>query len=491
MKKSEAIKKEIERLDKNIDASTMEVNGMQVYKFDLGNNNYSLETGAAPKETFFKYEKEHSLVKHPIDRYLLSSLSKVEPNHSAALDIKASTVARARWQILNDDNNKINKFLKTPNLNLSDGLNDILYKLAYDFEVFDDAYLEVIKLSDDPNDCAMYHVSARDIKIEPIKKDNGQIIPGSVKKYHQVILSGGKLFTQTWEPLRRNTKMIKGQKYMINLSGNSTTSSFYGEPVYYSAISAIAENMVIKKYIYSFFKNNASPNIAIVVTGSSLKKEQQAEIKKQIKSMKGADNSHSLLVLTFDQKEARVTIKELQESVDGDFLKEREINRSEILQTHLVPPKLLGISQGEGLSSGSEMIGAMKEFLEVIVDPKQRKLASLLDRILEKMFGIDPRFQFLPYNITNEKDRAVIYNLLANIVDELGKPALTVDEIRVKEKMPKEIDGNKAPPSKYKENKNNTEAVNNRGEARSSTNTNSSGNSMDDLEVGTDEHHGK
>ncbi len=416
--------------------------GMHIYSFNVKKSEFELESYSKPTEVT-QYATKESLIRHPEDRYLLSRLAMLEPNHGAAINIKAMTVANAKWKLKKDKNGVIKEFLKCPNNNVFDRISNILFKLQYDYEIYNNAYLEVISLGKKAKENSIYHVNGRDVIVQAKRRSDGSFIPGRVEKYHQVLSINNTLSSAEFFPIERNEDLAVGRHYLADLEGYTTENAYYGLPSYISSVGSILENMVIKRYIYSFFENNASPNVAILITGAELSPANKKSIMDHIDKMKGVEGAHSILLLSIPEADAKIDIKEIQKSVDAHFIQERDVNRTEILQTHLVPPKLLGISSPGSLGSGSEMIGAMKEFLEMIVEPKQRKLAEFMNTIFEYMFGFDPGFVFVPYNLSTEKDIAIIYNLLSKIKDVEGNPVITVQEIRENYNLPAKIKGKK------------------------------------------------
>lgn len=455
----------------------------QMYVFSVEKSEYSLMSLGGLSEDKSLYMGNNNIIRHPENRELMSVLAEKEPNHASAIEIKSLAVALPGWKVTTDKNGKAEKFLKTPNLDLFERIDDVCRKLQYDIELYDDAYCEIKKIGNEPDEVSLYHTPARYIYIEAKRRTNGSYIYGAVKRYHQITDILMKSNYKSFYPIRRDTEIKNGISYIAGIKGYTPRSGYYGLPIYISAIGSIMENIIIKKYIYSFFENNASPALAITITGANIGERNRKAIKDHLDKMKGVPGAYSTLILAIPDTTAKIDIKEIQESLDGDFLKEREMNRTEILQSHIVPPKLLGISDTGGISSGSEMIGAMKEFLEVVVKPKQLRLESIIDKIIEKLFGFSPGFKFNKYDITNERDMAVVFQILSKIVDNEGNPAMTVQEIREKYGFPREISGNKMNVSGASLNDDNdtTRAT------VPGVDTNASGDPITNIDIGTSE----
>ncbi len=105
-------------------------------------------------------------------------------------------------------------------------------------------------------------------------------------------------------------------------------------------------------------------------------------------------------------------------------------NRDEIISVHQIPPKLMGISVAAGLSTGTETIGSLRDFVERTIAPRQNKLSMFFSNLFSSMFNAKIDFAFDKVDTTNAKDEAIVNNIYAKIMDKEGKPVLTVTEIR-------------------------------------------------------------
>jgi len=101
----------------------------------------------------------------------------------------------------------------------------------------------------------------------------------------------------------------------------------------------------------------------------------------------------------------------------------------------------MGITVASGLSTGTETIGSLRDFVERTIAPRQNKISNFFSTLLSEIFALDVKFSLLQVDTTNDKDDAIINNIYANIVDDEGKPVKTVTEIRAEKGYPAKPEG--------------------------------------------------
>ncbi|MSN96764.1 phage portal protein [Campylobacter sp. FMV-PI01] len=154
----------------------------------------------------------------------------------------------------------------------------------------------------------------------------------------------------------------------------SPTSRYYGEPDYLPCLLQILINREADSYNYSFFKNGAKPDLAIVHENNEPTTEQIVAYKSFFSdSFKGANNAHKTLLAytnSIGDKEAKIRFEKLGGVEDISFKALKEVSRDEIAAAHGIPPLLLGIIQGAHLGGGGELIGQLQQFNEIEIKPK-------------------------------------------------------------------------------------------------------------------------
>lgn len=416
----------------------MDLKNFTVAVYDMNAGEISKATSSVPSEVTSILKTRKSIIEHPVNRYGLANLAEVDATHRACIEIKKSMIMGSGWQFLQSGHKtkmlQLKEWIEAPNDNAFETFENILENILDDNEVFGDAYIEFVKLGNRIN---IYQVSARDIYAQAAIK-NRQMTK-EVKRWYQIHPQHEPV---EYEVYKKGMSIKNGVHYLVQVSFRtySAKTSFYGVPNYIAGLTAIIENVSIRKFGIAFFDNDARPAIALLITGGMWGDTQKKAIEEYCgRELKGKENAHKLLVLHIEDEKADIEIKEVSKILDGNFLKESEKNRDEIARVHgPIPPKLLGIASGSSIGGGGESIGELKTFIEVVIKWKQRKIEAFFNAFLRIIYNLNfnPMFKLNTIDITSAKDDAVVYSLLSKIVDSEGNAAMNVQEIRRERGMP-------------------------------------------------------
>lgn len=244
-----------------------------------------------------------------------------------------------------------------------------LYKSILDAEMYGNMYTEI---AGNEKYKALYHLPALEARIG---------------KEHAIYQTNG--FKQT-------------QLNAAHLGYNSPSSRFYGEPDYLASINAILTNENVDLYNQAFFENGAMPRLAIIFESSEPSEEQIDSITNFLRtSYRGVGNAHKTLLLSvpanIDGTNPTVKIEKLSATEDLSFEKLRNINRDDVVASHSVPPRMVGIVNSGGWGGSGELMGQLHTFNEIHIKPKQALIeeyfASLGVKVISK-----------PLDVTNFKD---------------------------------------------------------------------------------------
>lgn len=207
---------------------------------------------------------------------------------------------------------------------------------------------------------------------------------------------------------------LKSQKLEgYHFKYHSPSSKYYGEPDYLTTLEQIDTNKKADKYNSTFFDNGARPGYAINFENSAPSTEQKEAFKTFFgANYKGYENAHkSIMFFTGKTKEgespAKIHLDKLDSVEDMSFENLKKVNRDEIIASHGVPPRLVGIVTAGQLGSGSELIDQLHAFNEIVIKPKAAHVESFFENI-----GIKLKLKQL--DVTNFKDDS---DLVTNLVN--------------------------------------------------------------------------
>jgi PBSX family phage portal protein len=351
--------------------------------------------------------------------------------NNACINIKANLVC-GKFKLVPDEEdkkedaeyNKLMDFLETPNESGDEDFLDICNKLWVDQEDLGNSYLEVVRdgggmLKE------IYHAPAHTLAKAKDKR-------GFFHKRLKQIWSGvsnkkddkNMIYFRRW-----NDKLDRERQYneVIQIKNYFPGSSYYGLPDYVPALGAMSldKNAII--FNNAFFVNGGMLGQLLTVKNATLTPEQKHELRRFVQyNFTGVDNAHRMAILDALPNGAEVKVEKVMESIkDMSFERLRKFDRDEIIAAHRVPPKMLNISEPGRLGESKDGYNQMKMFKLFEIDPSQRKLENVLNRLFKIELGITGwRIKFDELDIRDPKD------MNEELYGDIDHGIITVDEAR-------------------------------------------------------------
>jgi hypothetical protein len=374
---------------------------------------------------------EYGIIQPTINRYDLAELIKHNETHAACLKVKQYCTTGKGYKFLTDNSlpkmKKIIKWAKNPSGRFGYTLNNLINDIAYDYFVYEQFFLETVSSSRNPK---LYRADPKTMYVAPKLNRYGMPLVNQIDKYVQLVNNQRGFHAATeFKPYggKSENRILHG---IIQGGSMSQTDPYYGTPSYLPVIKYIVENSYINEFNTKFFKQGAKPSFAMFITGHELTEKQTEEFKKTMNtSMIGLENAHKILTLSFPESDSKINFVPLNKGFDGSFMELRLSNRDLITLGHVVAPNLIGISSAKSLGGGSDDIGAMKKFLEIVISTPQKTIEQIINMFIEEEFGIDPQFKLNSIDITNAKDDAIVDQIYFDMMDEMGNRVKDVQEI--------------------------------------------------------------
>ena len=222
---------------------------------------------------------------------------------------------------------------------------------------------------------------------------------GEVKEYQSIPLA------------ERANEIIPFQNY-------TPRDSYYGIPKYVSCANAIAGNQLSARRNLSFFKNDATPRLAITVTNGQLTSGSISDIKDFVNSEgKGVNNAHRVMILQAKSKQigdmspADVKIEVIPLTVgqtdDASFIKYRDANDEEIREAFGISEVFYG-SKGTVNRATASILREITNVQEFIPDAKVKEF--MINQTICKSLGATlVKFKFERPNSLGELDKADVF----------------------------------------------------------------------------------
>jgi len=318
--------------------------------------------------------------------------------------------------------------------NCNDDFLQLCRDFALDFQTFSFATMELVRTKNG-TPTKLNHVQAETCRIakrmsNEIYTDSRYII--QVVDTHERIF---KVFDEEGPPKMREPHTNNIMTEMLYLTKYDPNGGKYGVPRWLPALKALVGMDKVAQYNINFFNNEAVPRFAVVIQGGKLDDETKNVIKNYFKNdLKGVSNAHKTLVLS-TPKGAEVKLIPLAvEMKDGSFKLYRKDCRDEILSAHGVPPHRMNVldAGSSGSLSPGTVIALDKVYKYSVIEPLQKRVEALLNKVIKYGFGINNRvIKFNDLDIGEDKEKAETVKIIAAAHEKYyATGILTVDEIR-------------------------------------------------------------
>lgn len=311
-------------------------------------------------------------------QYLQSLLTK-SSLHASITSSKARMIGGHGWLKTNLDL-KTMLFLKNSKSNFD--LDEILYKVAIDMEVYGGFALECIWSKDRESISEINYVDFAKVRVQAPDKKN---------KYPQIL---NYWISQNWAKTRENcpelyqgfsTRAKRNRHQILYVKHYQAGTEFYPRVEYLPAIRDMETDWLIRDWTMHSVLNGYTPGYIITIPGVGSSPEQRRSVANRIRSdFAGTSNANvGYIQFTNNTNEApKFEPIELNNSDDRYMLTDEMIERS-ILKSHAVKnPKLYGAGTEGGIT-----IGASKNEMIEAVEIFQNDYAVLKQNIIEKVFN--------------------------------------------------------------------------------------------------------
>jgi PBSX family phage portal protein len=338
--------------------------------------------------------------------------------HSRCCRLKAAVTVGLGYAFnliegLEEDKNELSKLVKFfKDCNPIETFVEVMGKFALDYESLGNAYLEIIRnvKGDIVN---LYHIPAQTIRV---KKDRSGYVQVRDTRYVFFKNFGDQIVYNIKGEKETSVPVNERATEVLHFFQYTPRSSYYGVPEWLTSASAMLGSEKAEDFNIQFFENNAVPQFAIIVKKASLGQPTKDTIANYFKKEIKAKN-HKTLVLEVPG-EGDLELKELAtESKDSSFRFYRLDNRDEVIASHGVPPRMVGVISAGALGGKGDSDGQKEAFLTQIIQPRQAALNHRINKIIINA-GIGSQnyeFAFKELNVSDLNIDAERYDRLIKI----------------------------------------------------------------------------
>jgi len=346
--------------------------------------------------------------------YLISLINK-SPLHSSIVTQKARMIGGYGFIKTNLDF-KTMLFLKNINANDMD-LDELLYRCAYDLEVFGAFALNPVWSIDRNKITEINYVDVSKLRVQSPDPDNKYptlvnywISDGweNIRKYEPILYQG---FSTVNKKKASQVYYIKEQRAGVE---------YYGIPEYIPGIRWMETDFLIGDFHMNNINNGFAPSMLVNwPIGLPSDEERNVLVNRMKQEFQGSMGAGNVAISFSADKDSgpQFTPIELNSS-DSRFMLLADQSRESILHSHRVcNPILFGIETPGSLGGKNEVLEALELFQSSYITPKQN--------LLEKVFNRLARINGIEDNLVIKKYSESFKNVGTNINDVVS--ILTAD----------------------------------------------------------------
>lgn len=305
--------------------------------------------------------------------------------------------------------------------------------LAADYRSLGNAYVEIIR-DQSGKPIELYHVPAITVRLgrktgfyqlqqlnsfpTDATNNSGNISPGRVRDGTYSLFGGmsfKKIFFKAFGDDREfntNGDLIAGDVGDCELASEihhikrfHSCSPFYGLPEWLTSFSEMIGDESASSWNNSFFENNRVPRWLFSIFGDMDDAEKDNFVNYFVDVLRGRPHVPTILRIPADSN-AKVEVQKLEADVnEASFLQYREATRNEIIASHGVPPRMLGIITAGQLGGQGDAQKQREDFKSFTIQPLQKVLAGWINELLLPSAGYEGySLEFKDFDFTDSEE---------------------------------------------------------------------------------------
>lgn len=274
--------------------------------------------------------------------------------------------------------------------NEGDELEDLIRKIAVDYNIFGGFCFQVIK---DYNGSIkeLYWLDMQNVRLNE-EGDKAYYC----EKWNQY---GSKAIEyEVWDPKRNQSNFVVYYKGHIS-------RGLYPIPRFVGALAAIETSTEIGKFHLNNILNNLSSSAIINFNNGEPTEEEKKRIEEKLNDkFSGASNAGKTMVVFNNNRESAVTVERLSEdNFDKKFETLAKSTREEIFIAHRATPALFGLNPENNGFSKAEFLEAFELYEKTVVRPIQNDIK----RVFDKLFNMENAIMFNRFTLEDSENKVL------------------------------------------------------------------------------------
>ena len=252
-------------------------------------------------------------------------------------------------------------------------LNEIVYRSAYDLEIFGGFSLQIIYSKDKTKIAEINYLPHNKIRLSECRK----------YAYYCDDWANTKKYTPVKYPIYDPKNPVSTQ--ILYYKEYRPGVEYYSQPGYISSVNWITLEYEISSFHLNQVNNGFAPGMIINFTNGIPTDDEMDSVTRQLQSdFESARNAGKTMFLFSDGQEqaAQITPVQLNDS-DTRFIQlNKEITQGILIGHEITNPQIMGVSVEGELGNKSIFLESLEVFQATYVEPKQMQIEKVYNRLL-------------------------------------------------------------------------------------------------------------
>jgi len=320
----------------------------------------------------------------------LVSLMNRSAKHNSILKRKTNMIAGNGWQTEGLDSIAL-RFLA--NIHNEFNLNEIVYRSAYDLEIFGGFSLQIIYSKDKKSIAEINYLPHNKIRLSDCKK----------YAFYSDDWNNTRKYTPVKYPLFDPKNPVSTQ--ILYYKEYRPGVEYYSQPGYISSVNWITLEYEISAFHLNQVNNGFAPGMIINFTNGVPTDDEMREVIRQLQAdFESARNAGKTMFLFSDGEDraAKITPVQLNDS-DTRFIQlNSEITQGILTGHEITNPIIMGIAIPGELGAKNEYLESIEVFQAVYVETKQMQIEKVYNKLL-RFNGATTNLELKKYELDIQK----------------------------------------------------------------------------------------
>lgn len=252
-------------------------------------------------------------------------------------------------------------------------LEDLMYKVFFDYWTYGNAFIELIKLEvDGERRLVQRHVPLEMCRPKKAGKDRRVEYVGISDRWIENEIHPSEVHDLPMYPRFEEVEGLEGERSIIQIKNYSPQFFYWGLPDWIAALLWGELEYRIPKYNQAKFTNGYTPSAIVNFYGQMSQEEAQSFIDGFTNMFTNTGNNSKMFVQVLSDESMKADVQTLEDKSEGNFMDLSQLARQNIVTAHCWTMSMAGIGVSGQLGSNQQIRSEFEILNKMVIEPAQR-----------------------------------------------------------------------------------------------------------------------